>query len=347
MLDELAKSTSQWLKGTGPESEIVISSRVRFARNIDDIPFSHWGNEKNKEEVLDRFKKTTNKSDYFKNWYLLQMQDITDIDRQFLVERHVMSREHMVELQGKALFLDPEQRSSIMINEEDHLRIQVITSGFDLKSCHETINEIDDKLSKTLNFAYSTSFGYLTACPTNTGTGMRASVMLHLPALVLSKEVSRILETIVKLRFAIRGLYGEGSEASGNFFQISNQFTLGRTEEDIIEDIERVTNQIIFREKALRERLIKDNKTLLSDKIWRAYGVLKNAYVITSDETIKLLSLVRLGRDLGIIKGLSTEDLNRLFISTQPAHLQKIENKKLSANERDVKRAELVRSALV
>ena len=235
---------------------------------------------------------------------------------------------------------------SIMINEEDHLRMQVMKSGFDLKQAWEIINEIDGELGNMLDFAYSVDFGYLTACPTNTGTGMRASVMLHLPSLVMTKQIGKVLQAITKLSLTARGLYGEGTEASGNFFQISNQVSLGHREEDIIDNIERIIKQIVDHEQGARDTLFSQNREALEDRIWRAYGTLKSAHIITSNETVDLLSLVRVGVDLGIIKQLDRTLINELFVITQPAHLQKLEKKKLSPNQRDVKRAEIIREKL-
>jgi protein arginine kinase len=233
-----------------------------------------------------------------------------------------------------------------MINEEDHLRIQVMKSGFDLRDSWAIIDDLDNELGGKLDYAYSLDFGYLTACPTNTGTAMRASVMLHLPSLVMTKQIGRVLQAITKLSLTARGLYGEGTEANGNFFQISNQVSLGHREEDIIDNIERIIKQIIDHEQGAREMLLGQNRALLEDRIWRAYGTLKNAHIITSSETIDLLSLVRLGVDKGLIKELDRALVNELFIIIQPAHLQKIKKKKLDSNQRDVERAEIIRERL-
>jgi len=257
-----------------------------------------------------------------------------------------MSREHTVDAESKGLCIGEREVLSIMINEEDHLRIQVMKSGFDLRDAWYLINDIETELGNLLNFAYSMDFGYLTACPTNTGTGMRASVMLHLPSLVMTKQIGKVLQAITKLSLTARGLYGEGTEASGNFFQISNQVSLGQSEEDIIDNIERIIKQIIGHEQSARDALLSNNRNALEDRIWRAYGTLKNAHIINSDETIDLLSLVRLGVDLGLIKEVDRALVNELFIIIQPAHLQKLEKKKLNPNERDVKRAQIVREKI-
>jgi len=342
-LDDLLNQTSEWLKGTGPRSEIVISSRVRLARNLIKVPFSDWATKEQKKKIADTTSSALKASNVMKNYAVFEMAKLNDVDRGFLVERHLMSPEHAREPEFKYLALDAKEVISVMINEEDHLRIQVLQSGFNLPEAWRVIDKLDQELSKKLNYAYSNRWGYLTACPTNTGTGMRASVMLHLPALVLTKQVARVLETIAKLSLAIRGLYGEGTEARGNFFQISNQVSLGRTEEDIIDNIERIINQVVARESNARHFIMTKSKDAVVDRIWRAYGTLKNARIITSEETVKLLSMVRLGIDLGVIKDISTKAINELFILTQPAHLQKFEKKALTPAARDVKRAELVR----
>lgn len=345
--DDLLKQTSEWVKGTGPNSEIVMSSRVRLARNLNKYPFSHWAKKKEEEEILRLAKEGIEKSNYLKNHLFLEIKDLSEIDRMFLVERHLMSREHAVNPNGKALAVTPEEIASIMINEEDHLRMQVMQAGFRLGEAWAILDNIDNELGEKLDFAYSLELGYLTACPTNTGTGMRASVMLHLPCLVVTKKIAPVIQAISKLSLTARGLYGEGTEASGNFFQISNQVTLGHKEEDIIDNLERIIRQIIDHEQNAREALLSgQQRRILEDRIWRSYGTLKNARIISSSETLELLSSIRLGIDIGLIKNIDRKAINELFIITQPAHLQKIEGKTLSAPQRDIKRAELLREKL-
>jgi len=345
-LNDLLNQTSEWLKGSGPKSDIVISSRIRFARNLVKAPFSDWATKDQKKDALSMIKKAMESAGFLKDYTFFDMAELSEIDRQFLVERHLMSLEHARNPEYKALVVDNSEIISIMINEEDHLRIQVLKSGFNLTEAWRIINKIDGEINKKLEYAYSSKWGYLTACPTNTGTAMRASVMLHLPALVLTKQVGKVLETVAKLSLAIRGLYGEGTEAAGNFFQISNQVTLGRAEEDIIGNIESIINQVIAREANARHVLMTQDKDTLSDKTWRAYGTLKSAHMITSDETMRLLSIVRLGVDLGVIKDIDIKSINSLFILTQPAHLQKFEGKASPSNKRDVVRARLIRERL-
>lgn len=345
-LSDLLNHTSEWLKGTGPNADIVISSRIRLARNLDKLAFPQWANKKQTEETLGAIEQAIPKIDYLKKSTIFKLVDLDSVDKQFLVERHLMSLEHAQKSDNKAVAIEDEEMVSIMINEEDHIRMQVMQSGFNLFEAWDIINKIDDSLGKELRFAFSPDWGYLTACPTNAGTGMRGSIMLHLPALVMTRQIDRVLAAIAKLSFTTRGLYGEGTQATGNFFQISNQVSLGHSEDEIIENINGIIRQIIEQESQARQVLLSKSKAVLEDRINRSLGILKSAYIISSQETIELLSMVRLGNDLGIVKDIDRCRLNELFIITLPAHLQKIENKKLSSQERDTKRAGLIRSRL-
>ena len=345
-LDKVLYKQSEWLKGTGPNSNIVISSRVRLARNLAGFRFFNWAPPKDKERLLETIRAAVDKSKFLKKTTFFKMRDLAEIDRQFLVERHLMSPEHVIDPEYKGLVIDDKEIVSIMINEEDHLRLQVLQSGFNAIEAWRMANEIDNDLAKKLIYAFSGRWGYLTACPTNTGTGLRASVMLHVPALVMTNQIGKVFQAISKLGLTMRGFYGEGTDAIGNFFQISNQVTLGRSETDLIEKITGIVDKLIKREESTRNVLMMKNKEEVADKIWRAYGTLKSARIITSNEVIKLLSAVRLGIDLGIVKGIGRTLINELFIFTQPAHLQKMEGKLLSPEQRDHKRADLVRDKL-
>lgn len=346
-LDDLINQTCEWLKGTGPSSNLVISSRIRLARNLKQIPFSHWANKQQKEQVLKEAKEAMNTSNYTKGALFLEMADLNNLDKQFLIERHLVSKEHALRANHKAIVIGDKEILGIMINEEDHLRIQVMQSGFNLDEAWQIMKRIDQDFEKKLQFAYSSNWGYLTACPTNTGTGLRASVMLHLPALVMTKQINKVVQAITKLNLTARGFYGEGTEASGNFFQISNQVTLGHSEEDILDNIERIIKQVIGHEQNARRVLFDQDSARIKDRIWRSYATLKNAHIITSKEATDLFSSVRLGLDLGIFKEeLNVQMVNKIFILMQPAHLQKIEGKALSPQERDIKRAELIRKEL-
>lgn len=345
-LNDLLNHTSEWLKGTGPNSDIVISSRIRLARNLDKLPFPHWANKKQSEQILKTIEAAMQKVDYLKQAITFRLADMDSVDKQFLIERHLMSIEHAQKTNYKAITIDEEETLTIMINEEDHIRMQVMQSGFNLFEAWNIINRIDDNLAKELHFAFLPDWGYLTACPTNTGTGMRGSVMLHLPALVMTRQIDRVLAAIAKLSFTTRGLYGEGTQASGNFFQISNQVSLGHSEEGIIENINGLIRQIIEQENQARQAMFSRDRSILEDRINRSLGILRSAHIISSQETIELLSMVRLGCDLGIVKDIDRSRINELFIITLPAHLQKIENKRLTSAERDLKRAELIRNKL-
>lgn len=345
-IDELLHKTSEWLKASGPNPDIVISTRVRLARNISKIPFTHWANKKKREEVLSLLREAVKNSNLLKDSLYIKMADLSDLDKQFLIERHLMSPEHAHGAEYKVLVIEPREIISVMGNEEDHLRFQVIQSGFNLRDAWILIDKLDTELNQILEYAYSIKWGYLTACPTNTGTGMRASLMMHLPALVMTKQISKVLQALTKLGVVVRGLYGEGTEAIGNFFQISNQVTLGRPEEDIIGNFERIVNQVVTREAQARRYLMLKEKESIKDKIWRAYGTLKSARIITSNETTNLMSNVRLGVNLGILPAVTMKVVNEIFIMTQPAHLQKMENKILSSDQRDIKRSDFIRKKL-
>lgn len=346
-LDDLIHQTGEWLKGQGPNSEIVMSSRVRLARNIDGLPFSHRASQEKQAEIISLSRPAIESINFLKNSSFIDLNELGPLDRQFLRERHLISHE-LAESKGmKAVVVGERELVSIMINEEDHLRLQAIESGLQLMDAWHLIDRIESELDAKLKFAFSKEWGYLTACPTNVGTGMRASVMLHLPSLVLTKQISKVLQAITKLGLVVRGLYGEGTEPLGNYFQISNQVTLGQAEEEIIDNIEGVIKQIIGHEKNARKILLsKGKKELLEDKIFRAYGILKNVRIIDSTETVNLLSALRLGIDLGLTKDINRQTLNELLIITQPAHLQKLQGRTLSPAQRDVKRAELIREKL-
>jgi protein arginine kinase len=323
-----------------------MSSRVRLARNLEKVPFSHWASKKQEKEALEVLERAVTSVELLHGSLYVRMGDIDDVDKQFLLERHLVSREHILRPEYKAVVVGDKEIASVMINEEDHLRIQVMQSGLNLQECWRIACRLDDSLHKKAKFGYTPEWGYLTACPTNTGTGLRASVMLHLPSLVMTKQISRVLQAITKLGMTARGLYGEGTEADGNFFQISNQVTLGSAEEDIIDNLERIIRQVIGHEENARKTLMKTNREVLHDKIWRAHGTLQSAHIINTKETMSLLSMVRLGVDMGMITDIDRRAVNELFILTQPAHLQKIEGRLLSSAQRDVKRANLIRRRL-
>jgi len=335
---------SRWMDGQGPESDIVISSRIRLARNLNSLPFPRRADLNSLQQVIQEVEKSLQKNNS-PQLKLIKFASLPLVERQILVEKHLISPQHGQNEQG-ALLLNEDGSLSVMINEEDHLRIQCILPGLQLTEAWRQTQELDDDLTRELDIAYDEDLGYLTCCPTNVGTGLRASVMIHLPALAYLGRLEPVLRSITKVGLAVRGTYGEGTEARGNIFQISNQVTLGRNEEEILDNIQRVTTQIVEHEKNARDILVKSGKVKLKDLTGRAYGVLANAYVMTSTEAMKLLSDLRLGVDLGLVEGLSPKLLNQLLVLIYPAHLQRLQGKDLEEHERDFYRAALLRENL-
>jgi protein arginine kinase len=345
-LSGLANNLGRWLDGSGPASDVVLSTRVRLARNLKEVPFTHRAREEQLAMVYSSVVSAVRKTPALVSSSALQMRELTPLDRQFLVERHLISHDLADNGRLRGLLLVPDESVSAMVNEEDHLRLQALASGFQLRSAWESVNSIDDELGQDLDYAFSEDLGYLTACPTNAGTGMRASVLIHLPSLVLTKQISRVLQGITQVGLAVRGFYGEGSQIMGNFFQISNQTTLGQSEKETIESLERVTKQIIEYEQKARDELLKEARVQIEDKIWRAYGALKHSRVISSSEVVNLSSAVRFGVALQITGLASVRTLNELLIRTQPAHIQLAAGQELEQRERNVIRANYVRILL-
>ena len=346
-LSHLVTQTGEWLRGTGPHAAIVISSRIRLARNLAGHRFPHWATKRELAQVRTTVERAAAHTPYLTTAMVLRLDELPGVDRLFLVERHLISREHAeADATERAVIIGDREIIAVMVNEEDHLRLQVLQSGLNLREGWAIAAELDRQLEEQLAVAFSPTWGYLTCCPTNVGTGLRASAMLHLPCLVMTKQISRVLHAITKLGLTARGLYGEGTEAAGNFFQISNQVSLGRSEPELVDTLERLVAQVAGQEEAAREAILRTSREALEDRVWRAYGTLKSAQIITSAETTDLLSLVRLGADLGIIPTLDLVTVNTLFITTQPAHLQRLEGRSLASRERDVRRARLLRESL-
>ena len=345
-IDQLLKNSTEWLRGTGPEVDVVVSSRIRLARNLAGFPFVPKLGKEQEEDVIDLVEEAVKAESRLKDTFFVRYKDVTELDKQFFLERHLISREHAVEQGEKAVVVSPNEVVSVMVLEEDHLRIQVFQSGLNIADAWRITDEITNGLEKNLPFSFHADLGYLTACPTNVGTGIRASCMLHLPSLVMTKQVNKILQALAKLNLATRGLYGEGSQASGNFFQISNQTTLGQKEEEIVQGLEKVIRQMVVHEKEARQYLLEKRKAKFEDQIWRSLGTLKSARIISSGEAVQLLSLVRLGVDSGFVKNLLHTELNNLFLVVQPAHLQKLYGRALGSSERDIRRADLIREKL-
>ena len=347
LLKQLTKSSAEWINGSGPFCETVVSSRIRLARNVENIPFPQWAKETDLKNIYEIARQLIRENEFFKKFKMFLLDDLTPLESQFLVEKHLISLYHAREKYPYRVCLyNQEETISIMVNEEDHLRIQYLLSGLQLKKIWELINQVDDEIGGVVDFAFSEKEGYLTSCPTNVGTGMRASVMLHLPALVKLNRSNDILKAIAKIGYVVRGFYGEGTEVMGNLFQISNQITLGLSEEEIIDNLEKISKQIIEQEEKARKDLLKDFKNNIEDQIWRAYGILSTARIISSAETMELLSKLRLGVELKIISHPDLGTINKLMLLIQPAYLQMLINKNLSPAERDIQRARLIREKI-
>ncbi|MCR8846676.1 protein arginine kinase [Paenibacillus sp. SC116] len=344
----MEQPVSDWMRGTGPDSDIVISSRIRIARNLNGLPFPLLATNQQSAESLSRLTKVTESSDFSQlgHFQAIALTELTDMERQVLVEKHLISPNLANESRNGGLLLKDDESVSIMLNEEDHLRIQCLYPGLQIHEAWDEASRIDDVFEAHVDYAFDEKRGYLTSCPTNVGTGIRASVMMHLPALVLTQQINRILQAVAQVGLAVRGLYGEGSEATGNLFQVSNQITLGQSESEIIDNLYGVVKQIIEHEKSAREQLIQQSNTRLTDRICRSYGILKHAVVIDSKEASQRLSDIRLGADLEMLKDVAGTALNELLVMTQPGFLQHIYKKPMSADERDIYRARLIRDTL-
>jgi protein arginine kinase len=339
---------SEWMKGKGPESDIVISTRIRIARNLSKYPFPMLATNQQSGEVLDQVSALLDNEELqtVSSFELVKLDELDELEKRVLVEKHLISPNLANESRNGAVILSENQSISIMVNEEDHVRIQCLCPGFQIQEAWDLANQIDDIFESQLEYAFEEKHGYMTSCPTNVGTGIRASVMMHLPALVLTQQINRLLSAITQVGLAVRGIYGEGSEAIGNLFQISNQITLGQTEEEIIDNLHSVAQQIIEHERAARMKLINESKLRITDRVNRSFGILSYASIIDSKEAAQRLSDVRLGIDMGIIQNVSANVLNELTVMTQPAFLQRYFGEKLAPDDRDGKRAEMIRERL-
>jgi len=339
-LDDMVRRHGSWLEagtGEGP----VISSRIRLARNLEEYNFPGWASEEEKSAVWNQCSSLfLSLETPFISW---GMGETTPLDKEILFERHLISQELAGKDEGCGVFVTSDECMSIMVNEEDHIRIQSLRPGLNLVEAWQAADRLDDQLESNLTYAFSPKLGYLTACPSNVGTGMRASVMLHLPGLVLMEEMEPVINGISKIGLAVRGMWGEGTEAAGNMFQVSNQITLGRREDEIISHLEQIVIELIEHENNARIRLMNDRALIVEDHVARAFGALSNARLMNSAEALNLLSTLRLGLDLGLIDQFSRREIDMLFIASQPAHLQKLESKELEPEERDVVRADMLR----
>ncbi len=346
-IDRILKNRVGWLADSGPDDDIAISSRIRLARNLAGHKFPPCAEPAEHSSVVVILRDVCEALPAFSEDFFVRLDELSQLDRRVLMERRVVSRDFVSKQTPSALVMTADESASVMINEEDHMRLQCILSGLRLGEIWERISETDDLLSEHIAFAYDEELGFLTSCPTNIGTGMRASVMLHLPGLVLSEQINQMKQAIGKLGLAVRGIFGEGTDNVGNLYQISNQSTLGESEQQIIEKLDTVIKQIIFHEKSCRMKMLERSRNFLMNHVGRAYGVLKHAYIISSQEALNSLSALRLGVDMGMFSSLDIHTVNELFVLVQPGHLQKNAGKQIeNATERDVLRAALIREKL-
>jgi protein arginine kinase len=346
-IEKLLTRRVGWLADSGPDDDIAISSRIRLARNLAHHYFPPLASLDEQKALIEEIKTVAEVSSSFSADYFVELDELSQLDRRILLERRLVSRDFMSKQSASALIMSPDEASSVMINEEDHVRMQCILSGLRLRDIWDKISAVDDVLSTRICFAYDDELGFLTSCPTNIGTGMRASVMLHLPGLVLTQQINQVKQAVNKLGLAVRGIFGEGTDNVGNLYQISNQSTLGESELQIIEKLETVIRQIIFHEKNSRQKTSEKNKNFLMDHVGRAYGILKHAYIISSQDALNSLSALRLGVDMGMFSALDIHTVNELFVLVQPGHLQKYAGKQIEDSAgRDVLRATLIRERL-
>jgi len=345
-LSTMIQTPSAWLDGKGPDAGIVLSSRLRLARNLAPIPFPARARKEQLNGVVQSVIAAARRATPLEEAGFFPMNDLAELDRTFLVERHLISRDLSQGNRVRGVLVAPGEQVSIMVNEEDHLRLQAVSSGFDLAQVWALVSRVDDLLNRDLDYAYRSDYGYLTACPTNVGTGMRASVLIHLPALVLTKQLKKVLQGVAAVGLAVRGFYGEGTDVMGNFFQVSNQQTLGRTEPEILENLERVTNQLIDFEGRAREAMLRTARLQVVDKVWRAFGTLRYSRSISSQEVISLSSAVRFGLSMGIDGLTDLMTLNEIMVYSQPAHIQEMAGQALEPAERNVFRADMIRRRL-
>lgn len=337
---------AKWINELGNESDIVISSRVRLARNLDDYPYPFLLSSEGSKEIISRVKDAILNNDSYKAFRVIELEKLDENKKQVMVERHLVSPNLVKKNEDAAVITNNEESLNVMINEEDHIRIQCLYPGLNLEKAFDMASNLDDCIENKLFYSFDDELGYLTSCPTNLGTGLRASVMMHLPALAITGTLEKIFGAVNKIGFTVRGIYGEGSESQGNLYQISNQITLGRSEEEIIKTLNRLTLQIIDKELEARKALIEQKRIQVEDKIYRSYGLMKNARIMSSKEALERISDLRLGLSLGIIDDVDCITLNRLMVDIQPAILQTIFQSQLNIYERDIKRANLIRERL-
>lgn len=343
----LSNNAPLWMCGEGENADIVLSTRIRLARNLHNTKFPMLLSAEEAEQVNEQVLKALMSVDE-ENFHFsyFPMQQLTKLQRQILVERHLISPNLANREQAASVFLTEDEGISIMVNEEDHLRIQCLASDLQLMESYQKASALDKHLNKQLSFAYDDQFGYLTNCPTNVGTGLRASVMMHLPALTMSKQMNKINHMLVRLGMAVRGIYGEGSENTGSIYQISNQITLGKSEIEILEELQSIVEQIIQRERHARQQIVQRAPIVLEDRLFRSLGTLRYARILTSEEAANCLSDVRLAVNLHLIEDISTHALNECMMLIQPGMIQQYVGTTLAPTERDQYRAKLLQNKL-
>ena len=343
----LLRNPADWMLGRGDFPQVVISSRIRLARNLMDSSFPGRANPDERRHTLERILPVIENLDPMRDGFSRPLEELGSVEKKVLVERHLISREQAGNASGSGVVINRAQTLSIMVNEEDHLRMQAIAPGLALQDAYRWIDGIDRLIEDKLDFAFDDALGYLTSCPSNVGTGMRASVMVHLPGLVLSEQINKVVNAVNKIGLAVRGLFGEGSEAQSNLFQVSNQTTLGESEATILDRLGRVMEQIIHNELDARQKLFEDRPDVVLDQVGRAYGILRHCRIIPSKEALNHLSMVRLGQDLGFLPAFPSGDaVDLLIMDIQPAHLQFRSRQKMTPEQRDVHRAGVLRERL-
>ncbi len=346
LLTDLFRNVGAWLENQGAEADVVVSSRIRLARNIAGHRFMSRASEEERRELAEKLTSVVEEALPGDDHTVFDLEKLAPCDRQALMERHLISREHSEAEGARCVVIGAGETLSVMVNEEDHLRIQAMSGGFDVDEAWARLDALDDAVEQSVPYAFDGRYGYLTACPTNVGTGLRVSVMLHLPALSMTRELQRVFAAAAKIDFIVRGLYGEGTQGQGDFYQVSNQKTLGRTEKEILDSLKVVVPQIVRYERKVRDTLFREHRAQVEDRIWRARGILANARMVSSDEALHLLSQLRLGINMGLIEDVEIATINRLLIFTRPAHLQKVTGRELDERARDVARADYLRKAL-
>jgi protein arginine kinase len=345
-INKLTSKRVPWLKDSGPDDDIAISSRIRLARNLQGFKFPVIADKPTLNNVVHAVASALQSTKSIDNIIQLNMHELSQLDADFLLERRLLSREFSLRKDNTCLFMNEQENMAIMVNEEDHLRLHCIMPGFQFNKIWEKINKLDSELSTELPYCFDSKIGFLTSCPSNVGTGMRASVMLHLPGLAIAGFSDSLIQGVFKLGMVVRGILGEGSDNLGNLFQVSNQSTLGESENEIIKRLSTLVSQIITHEKNARLKLQESNKNILLDNIGRAYGTLKYSYILSTKDALQSLSMLRLGVDLGVIRSIDIHTVNELFITIQPAHLQKFSDLEMDSEERDQIRARFVRETI-